>query len=106
MLMIEIFCFVRGFEAMRWHAHINIREEVTGPILNTLIGYGRPISKRLGSGLTISASYTSKIVRDFLMSSVPEPDHVWEPQTTRTLLELTRGAKQVVIGGAYFGDHA
>jgi FkbM family methyltransferase len=39
--------------------------------------------------------------------SIPEsPDHAWEPQTSRILVNLAKGAKQVVIGGAYFGDHA
>ncbi|PIS16351.1 MAG: FkbM family methyltransferase, partial [Candidatus Portnoybacteria bacterium CG09_land_8_20_14_0_10_44_13] len=35
-----------------------------------------------------------------------KPDHVWEPQTTKLLLHLSANAKHVVIGGAYFGDHA
>lgn len=82
------------------------REQVSGPILDAVFGHGRFVSKRLASGLTISARYTSKIIRDFVMSEDTEPDHVWEPQTTRTLLELTRTAKNVIIGGAYIGDHA
>ena len=84
----------------------NAREEVTGPIIDAAIGHGSPLTKRLSSGLNISVRYTSKIVRDFLMSDDPVPDHVWEPQTTRALLELTRSARNVIIGGAYFGDHA
>jgi FkbM family methyltransferase len=40
------------------------------------------------------------------MSEPEAPDHAWEPQTSRILVNLAKGAKQVVIGGAYFGDHA
>jgi FkbM family methyltransferase len=31
---------------------------------------------------------------------------VWEPQTTKLILHLARGARNVVVGGAHFGDHA
>jgi len=85
---------------------VNARETVTGPILDAAFGYGKPFTKTLNSGLVFSVRYTSKIVRDFIMSDEVEPDHVWEPQTTKTLLNLTKDAKNVVIGGAYFGDHA
>ena len=85
---------------------VNVRETVTGPIVDAAFGYGRPITKTLNSGLVFSVRYTSKIVRDFVMSDEAEPDHVWEPQTTKTVLNLTKDAKNVIIGGAYFGDHA
>src|SRR5687767_10309851 len=72
---------LRQFEAQApQRIGVDVRERITGPILDALHGHGRPISKRLSSGLTISALYTSKIIRDFVMSG-PEPDHVWEPQT-------------------------
>jgi FkbM family methyltransferase len=39
--------------------------------------------------------------------SIPErPDHVWEPQTTKLLIHLSRTATDVIVGGAYFGDQA
>ncbi len=84
----------------------DVRECVTGPILDAVFGRGHLFTKRLKSGLELSLRYSSKIARDFLLSDDPEPDHVWEPQTTRTLLELTRDARHVVIGGAYMGDQA
>jgi FkbM family methyltransferase len=40
------------------------------------------------------------------MAADAEPDHVWEPQTTKLLLRLARGARHVLVGGAYFGDQA
>lgn len=84
----------------------DLREGVTGPILDAAVGQGRRFVKRLESGLSLVFHYRSKIARDFLLSDAPAPDHVWEPQTTRTLLELGRDARQAVIGGAYFGDQA
>jgi FkbM family methyltransferase len=50
--------------------------------------------------------YRSKIARDFVLSVPDKPDHVWEPQTTKLVLHLVREAAHVVVGGAYFGDHA
>lgn len=85
---------------------VNVRETITGPILDAAFGHGRPLTKGLSQGLVFSVRYTSKIVRDFIMSDKPTPNHVWEPQTTKALLALTKGAKHVIIGGAYFGDHA
>lgn len=79
---------------------------MTGPILDAAVGQGRRLVKRLESGLSLVFHYRSKIARDFLLSDEAVPDHAWEPQTTRTLLELGRDAREVVIGGAYFGDQA
>jgi len=84
----------------------DLRERVSGPILDAAVGQGRRLVKRLESGLSLVFHYRSKIARDFLLSDAPAPDHVWEPQTTKTLLELGRDARQAVIGGAYFGDQA
>lgn len=84
----------------------DLRERVTGPILDAAVGQGRRLVKRLESGLSLVFHYRSKIARDFLLSDEAVPDHAWEPQTTRTLLELGRDAREAVIGGAYFGDQA
>lgn len=40
------------------------------------------------------------------MSEPAVPDYAWEPQSSRILIELAKKAKQVVIGGAYVGNHA
>ncbi len=83
-----------------------VREHLTGPIVDALYAQSPVLRKTLRNGLVFEFVYRSKIARDFVMSPEPEPDHVWEPQTTKLLLHLCRGAKQVVIGGAYFGDQA
>jgi FkbM family methyltransferase len=64
------------------------------------------LRKELANGLVFEFRDTSKIARDFERSVPERPDHVWEPQTTRLALHLAAGARDVVVGGAYFGDQA
>jgi FkbM family methyltransferase len=85
---------------------LNVREEVTGPVVDALFRKGELLERTLSDGLVIEFPYRSKIARDFVMSSMSEPDHVWEPQTTKLLLALGASAKEVIVGGAYFGDQA
>ncbi|MCA3629478.1 MAG: FkbM family methyltransferase [Methylobacterium sp.] len=82
------------------------RDGITGPIVDALFSEDAVIRKGIASGLQFEFLYRSKITRDFMMSEPAIPDHVWEPQTSRLLVKLAKGAKVVVIGGAYFGDHA
>lgn len=83
-----------------------IREEVTGPIVDALYSGVERVHKRLSTGEIFEFPYRSKIAREFVMSEPRLPDHAWEPQTTKLLLQLSESAKHVLIGGAYFGDHA
>ncbi|MEI7864691.1 MAG: FkbM family methyltransferase [Chthoniobacterales bacterium] len=85
---------------------IDVREAVTGPIVDVLFDEDEVVRKTLSNGVVLEFFYRSKIARDFVMSEPAVPDYAWEPQTSRILIELARKAKQVVIGGAYFGDHA
>jgi FkbM family methyltransferase len=85
---------------------VDIREDVTGPLVDALFDDDQVVSKTLANGVTFEFLYRSKIARDFVMSEPETPDHAWEPQTSRILVDLAKGAGQVVIGGAYFGDHA
>jgi FkbM family methyltransferase len=84
----------------------DVREKVTGPIVDAMCDGIGVMSKKLSSGVTIQFLYRSKIARDFVMSADPEPDHVWEPQTTKLLLYLAKSAKNVAVAGAYCGDQA
>jgi FkbM family methyltransferase len=84
----------------------DVREIITGPLVDALYSHHEILRKTLSSGITFEFLYRSKIVRDFVMAHEERPNHVWEPQTTRTLVDLARCAASVVIGGAYFGDHA
>ena len=84
-----------------------VRDDVTGPIADALHGDDDRYQKTLADGTRFHFLFRTKIARDFLMSEHEHPTHVWEPQTTRLLLELSRGlAGDVVVGGAYFGDQA
>ena len=83
-----------------------IRDEVTGPLIDALHADVGILRKILKSGIVFDFHYRSKIARDFVMSAEAEPDHVWEPQTTKLLMHLSKGAANIVIGGAYSGDQA
>lgn len=85
---------------------VDVREELTGPLVDALYDDDAIVRKTLSTGVTFEFLYRSKIARDFVMSQPEAPDHAWEPQTSRILVDLAKGAKNVVIGGAYFGDHA
>lgn len=67
---------------------------------------GERLARRVANGLTFNFRYSSKIARDFVMASGSAPDHVWEPQTTRAVTVLSQSGRNVIVGGAYFGDHA
>jgi FkbM family methyltransferase len=98
--------FLRELEPSLARDGVNVREELTGPLVDALYADGELVERTLASGMTFTFPYRSKIARDFVMAADERPDHVWEPQTTKLLLLLAANAKQVVIGGAYFGDHA
>lgn len=85
---------------------VDVREEITGPIVDALHDDNQIVRKTLSNGVIFEFLYRSKIARDFVMSMPEHPDHAWEPQTSRILVNLAKSARQVVIGGAYFGDHA
>jgi len=83
----------------------DVRENITGPLVDALFEEGQEMQRVLSDGTIFNFLYRSKIARDFVMSSMGTPDHVWEPQTTKLALELTKEAKIGLVGGAYAGDH-
>jgi FkbM family methyltransferase len=84
----------------------SVREELTGPMTDALFKEAGVLQKTLKDGTVFNFVYRSKIARDIILSPDENPDHVFEPQTTKLFLYLVKGAKQIVIGGAYAGDHA
>ncbi len=84
----------------------DVRAEITGEICDALCRDAGLMCKRLKQGITFNYTYTSRIARAVTLSPDREPDHVWEPQTTKLLLALAENANHVLIGGAYAGDHA
>lgn len=104
--IVHIIECLREIERYFPRRNFNVRDELTGPILDAILK-DRPdiLEKRLRSGLVMSFVYRSKIARDFLLAE-DNPEYVWEPQTTKLLVQLSREAKNVILGGAYFGDQA
>ena len=85
----------------------SVRDEVVGPIIDALHLDTDQYDKVLADGTRFQFLYRTKIARDFLLSESEHPTHVWEPQTTKLLLELGRDLQgDVLVGGAYFGDQA
>lgn len=94
------------YEQLPQHRGTQVRDTVTGPVVDALHASVGIVRKALSDGLVFEFPYRSKIARDFVMSVPLVPDHVWEPQTTRTLLHFSQTATDVIVGGAYFGDQA
>lgn len=102
-------------ELMEWLKHSegrltyggSVRDDIIGPIIDALHSEEDVYEKRLSDGTRFRFLYRTKIARDFLLAQQEHPSHVWEPQTTRLLQYLTAKTHgDVLIGGAYFGDHA
>jgi FkbM family methyltransferase len=102
----QIIAALKQYERRPEHRFTTVRDDVTGPIADTLHASVGTLRKHLSNGLVIEFLYRSKIARDFVMASAEMPDHVWEPQTTKLLLHLCADARDVIVGGAYFGDQA
>ncbi|HEY5720734.1 MAG TPA: FkbM family methyltransferase [Allosphingosinicella sp.] len=102
----RIVAVLLAYESLPENRFTRVRDEVTGPIVDALHQSVETVRKELSNGLVFEFPYRSKIARDFVMSVPERPDHVWEPQTTRLLLHLSRTVTDVIIGGAYFGDQA
>ena len=99
-------CLARIEKQLQAGSSVNVREEVTGPIADVLFEPGELLTREIANGMTFSFRYSSKIARDFMMARQKPLDHVWEPQTTRSVVALSKDARNVIVGGAYFGDHS
>ena len=88
-------------------ATLPVRDQITGPIADALHDEHDRYERTLADGTRLRFLFRTKIARDFLMAGDASPTHVWEPQTTRLLLELARQRDgDALVGGAYFGDQA
>jgi FkbM family methyltransferase len=82
------------------------RETVRWPLILSLLADAKSQRVILHNGLIFEVGADSRIEKALLLSTVAHPDHVWEPQTTKLLTLLARGASNVIFGGAYIGDQA
>jgi FkbM family methyltransferase len=100
-------CLIEIERELQSSSNSNNREELTGPIVDMLFEHGELLQREVVGGLRFNFRYASKISRDFILARGRTPDCVWEPQTTRSVVALSKGRKGgVLIGGAYIGDHA
>jgi len=81
------------------------REQVRLPLVTALMKKVGKHTVELSNGLKYEVTPVSRIEQALLMSTEDHPDHVWEPQTTKLLVSLARGCRNVIVGGAYIGDH-
>lgn len=81
------------------------REQVRWPLILALLAEAKTHRVVLQNGLIFDVGADSRIEKALLLSTEEHPDHVWEPQTTRLLTALAKGAANVLVGGAYIGDH-
>jgi FkbM family methyltransferase len=81
------------------------REQVRWPLILALLSQVETHRVILRNGLVFDVSPDSRIEKSLLLSTEAHPDHVWEPQTTKLLTALADGATNVIVGGAYIGDH-
>ena len=81
------------------------REQVRWPLILSLLSEAKTHSVTLENGLIFEVSPDSRIEQALLLSTEAHPDHVWEPQTTKLLTALAADASNVIVGGAYIGDH-
>ena len=102
----EFLALCRKAETVLSEDNVSVRDEVTAPIIDALHDDVGILHRRLDSGIEFAFLYRSKIAREMVMAPEAEPDHLWEPQTTKLLLHLSEGRKDVLVGGAYSGDHA
>src|SRR5258708_6098339 len=102
----RIIAALQEYERRPEHRFTTVRDDVTGPIVDALHASIEVVRKELRNGMVFEFPYRSKIARDFVMSIPEKPDHVWEPQTTKLLIQLSQTTTDVIVGGAYFGDQA
>ena len=84
---------------------VNFREQVRWPLILSLLSEAKTHTVVLENGLIFEVSPDSRIEQALLLSTEAHPDHVWEPQTTRLLTALAAETTNVIVGGAYIGDH-
>jgi FkbM family methyltransferase len=97
------------FEALReaeMHAKdpAVFREQIRWPLILSLLRDVKTHRVILENGVVFDVSPDSRIEKALLLSRDPHPDHVWEPQTTKLLVQLAATASNTIVGGAYIGD--
>jgi FkbM family methyltransferase len=83
------------------------RTRVLYPLLDEVFDEGEQLEVELQNGLTLKFAYRSNIAKEILLREEEVPSHAWEPMTSKAVeLAVRHRPGPVLIGGAYFGDHA
>lgn len=83
------------------------RTKILYPLLDEIFLESDRLNVRLENSLSIDYLYKSNIAKEILLRDRENPSHAWEPMTTRSVeLAIRHKPGSVMVGGAYFGDHA
>lgn len=83
------------------------RSAILYPLLDRIYNHGEQLFVTLQNGVKLHYLYKSQISKEILLREREIPSHAWEPMTTRAVeLAIRYRPGLVIIGGAYFGDHA
>ena len=95
-----------------YESGINYRKNYMLPIIDILfeeeIKKKSIFIKKIKNNLKIYFTLTSRITKDFLLSTENIPDHINEPQTTELINRISKKNtnKHLIFGGAFIGDMA
>ena len=107
MLDLEYIAKLRGFLDSNPCVDFDARSAVLYPLLDQIFSEGDRLNLTLENGLRLEYLYKSNIAKEILLRERENPSHAWEPMTTRAIeLAIRYRPGPVLIGGAYFGDHA
>ncbi|MEM8811166.1 MAG: hypothetical protein AAGF59_01010 [Pseudomonadota bacterium] len=100
----ELIAALKGWEARNSVAGEAVRDTTSGWIVDALFAEVDRIEHKVEipgqrTPLNFAMRYRSKVGREVAMADSPV-NHVWEPQTTKLLLQLADSAQHVLIGGA------
>lgn len=101
--------FIKEVEAnLNYQGLGSVRDDVTKYLIDALFERDDFKIKSTKDGIKFKfpVGVGSKVSREFLLSTPEIPEYAWEPQTTKLLLHLSENAKNVIVGGAYFGDQS
>ena len=74
----------------------DFRELLVAKILNDYFK-NKQMLKKIENNINFNFFYNSKISRDFLLNPSSNIKYIWEPQTTKLLLNISKNKKNVFL---------
>ena len=85
----------------------DFRELIIGKFLDEFISKKKIIyKKKICNNIKINFFHNSKISREFFLNPLKKIKYIWEPQTTKLILSLSKDKKNIFFAVAFFGDQA